>query len=1134
MPPDAIQTTGRWMRGVLAGLVCWLSHLPPLAAGEPQVTSAMPEPARLEFFEKQVRPLLAARCHECHGARRQKGGLRLDSRAAALAGGESGPVVVPGKPDESLLVDAVRYGQVFQMPPKGKLPDAEVAALVEWVRQGAPWPKDDPSAEAVGRPSAAEGEPLFTSEQRAFWAFRPPADPPPPPVKNGAWPKGPLDHFILAGLEARGLWPAPPADKRALIRRASYDLIGLPPTPGEVEAFLADESPDAFGRVVDRLLASPLYGQRWGRHWLDVARYADSNGLDENLAYVNAYRYRDYVVSAFNRDLPFDQFVIEQLAGDLLPPAADEAIRHERMVATGFLTLGAKMLAEDDPVKMEMDIIDEQLDTIGTTFMGLTIGCARCHDHKFDPVPTADYYSLAGIFKSTKTMENFNVVAVWHERPLAAPERIAAVEEHQERGARKKSEIDGRVKEANDAIVAEIRRDAARYLLAAALLDAGHFTLEPRMSNPAADQPTGAIVIEAEKFDRGQATKLFDGYGAGIGVIASFGPEASFAEYDVDLPSEGVYQIELRYAADASRPCDLLIDGQLLKHDAAKERTGTWNPDTQTWFAEALVSLSARKHTLRLQRREPFPHLDRLALVPRRPPDGVDPEIYAFPAPEAADRRWNRAVLDGWVRYLARTKHEPTSALHAWHVWQEAEGEIAKFDTVKFDANVSPVVAAVLREPRPKSAEELAERYGQLFLGAQNAWKELKQSPAGASADKLADPALEALRQVLDDPQGPFALPPRPEAHYTAETKAELARLRDELADLQRTAPPPLPLAMAVEERAVTNVRVHVRGNHLTQGEEVPRRFPRIIAGGEQPSLSPTASGRLELAQWLTRPNHPLTGRVLVNRVWRGHFGEGLVRTPDNFGRLGERPTHPELLDWLTRRFVENGWSIKSLHRLIMHSAAYQMSTAFNAEAAAADPDNRLCWRMNRRRLEAEAVRDAILAASGRLDPALEGTLLNANPRQYVASTNSVDTTQYESFRRSLYLPVIRSALYDVFQAFDFAEPSVANGGRASTTVAPQALFMMNSSLVGAETRHLAATLLANASADDAGRVGVLYARALGRPPSAADLSRALEFVGRMETNTAWQSLEPAERRLRAWQSLCRVLMSSSEFIYVE
>jgi hypothetical protein len=339
---------------------------------------------------------------------------------------------------------------------------------------------------------------------------------------------------------------------------------------------------------------------------------------------------------------------------------------------------------------------------------------------------------------------------------------------------------------------------------------------------------------------------------------------------------------------------------------------------------------------------------------------------------------------------------------------------------------------------------------------------------------------------------------------------------------------------MAVEDRQPVNVKIHVRGNHLTQSEEVPRRFLRVIAGENQTPLPADRSGRLELARWLTAPNHPLTSRVMANRVWRWHFGEGIVRSTDNFGRLGERPTHPALLDWLARRFVESGWSIKSLHRTIMLSATYQMSTAYNPEAAGVDPENRLLWRMNRRRLEAEAVRDAILATSGSLDRALGGRLLKANARQYVASTASVDIAQYQSFRRSLYLPVIRSALYETFQAFDFAEPSVPNGSRATTTVAPQALFMMNSPLVAEETKRLADELLSPPSADDAARVRLLYARAFSRPPSEAELARALEFVERLQAVPAWQSLAANERRGKAWQSLCRAAISSSEFIFVE
>ncbi|HUY92518.1 MAG TPA: DUF1553 domain-containing protein [Pirellulales bacterium] len=1099
------------------------------AADEPPGSAPPADRAAAEFFEKKVRPLLVARCQECHGPKQQKGGLRLDSLAAIVTGGDSGPALAPGKPDDSLLVDAVRYGQVFQMPPKGKLPEEEVAVLVEWVRRGAPWPNAEP---ITAKPAASTTSgPAITDEQRSFWAFRPPAEPPLPKVKNAAWVASPLDRFVLAELEAKGLSPAPAADRRMLIRRASFDLTGLPPTPEEVDAFLADQSPGAFERVVDRLLASLHYGERWGRHWLDVARYADSNGLDENLAYINAYRYRDYVVSAFNRDLPYDQFVVEQLAGDLLPGSGDPETDYQRIVATGFLSLGAKMLAEDDPVKMEMDIIDEQLDTLGVTFMGLTLGCARCHDHKFDPIPSADYYSLAGILKSTRTMDNFNVVAVWHERPLASKDEIAAVEGHQKLLAEKKAAVEARGKAAAEALSAAFRRDVARYLLVAGQLAEHSFDLQALMPKPDAEPPVGAIIVEAENFVRGQATKLFDGYGAGIGVIASFGPEASFAEYEVQIATPGVYQIELRYAAQDSRPVKLFVDGALVKPDAANQRTGSWNPDTQTWFVEAWVTLAAGVHTLRLERREPFPHLDRLALIPRSLPEEIDPAAFQLATAEAAaGGALNRAVLDRWRQALKRSEQDPKSPLYAWHVGRAASNQAAQ---AKPDA-ASPVTASVLRDPPPTTAAQLAERYGELFQQAIAAQEAATENAAGKSDQQPDEAAIETLRKLLYDPAGPCAPPAEAEHYFPPSDKDELVRLREEQVELEQSAPAPLPLAMAVEDREPVNLKIHIRGNHLTQGELAPRRFPRVIAGENQPALPADRSGRLELARWLVDPNHPLTGRVMVNRVWRWHFGEGIVRSTDNFGRLGERPTHPELLDWLARRFVESGWSLKALHRLIMLSSTYRMSTAYSAASAEIDPENRRLWRMNRRRLEAEAVRDAILAVSGSLDPALGGRLLKANARQYVASTTSVDIAQYQSFRRSLYLPVIRSALYETFQAFDFAEPSVPNGSRATTTVAPQALFMMNGPLVAEETKRLADKLLAETGIDDAARVRLLYERAFSRPPNEAESAQSLEFVARLEAAPAWQALPAAERRGKAWQSLCRVAISSSEFIFLE
>lgn len=930
-----------------------------------------------------------------------------------------------------------------------------------------------------------------------------------------------LDAFILAGLEARQLPPAPAADKRTLLRRATFDLTGLPPTIAEINDFLADDSSDAFAKVVDRLLASPQYGERWGRHWLDIARYADSNGLDENLSYANAYLYRDYVVSAFNRDKPYDLFVQEQLAGDLLPPDSNPAVSFERWTATGFLSLGAKMLAEDDPVKMQMDIIDEQVDTIGRALMGMTLGCARCHDHKFDPVPTDDYYSLAGIFKSTKTMENFKVVAKWQERVLATPEEIQFQLAQTDKVKHQKEEIKRIVEETNAVAFHNARQHVAENLLMGTELWQLNEQLKQAKSM-ASDLSTANIrglqIVEAEDFARGSAYKDLTNYGAGIGVIASPGNQLSFVEYDVVAETSGLHRLELRYAAAESRPVRLIINGEQVKAVAADKVTGTWFPDSQAWFVEGLFQLNAGQNVVRLERADPLPHFDKLLIVP----------VRFSESPLAAGKyEPHPVIVSQWARYLEKTKADHASALAVWHARLAAPGGAPA------QKPPAPKIAVLFQDVPAVSREELATRYQELFDRAERAWKEFKSTDAGKDAKALPDAGVEAFRQVLEDGEGPFATPKSAETFYPADTVVELKRLREELTSLEKSVPQ-FREAMSVTDAQAENLKVHLRGSHLTLGKEVPRRFLRIMAGEDQTPIDGTRSGRLELAQWLTSPEHPLTSRVIVNRVWQGHFGEGLVRSPDNFGRLGERPTHPELLDWLARRLIEGGWSLKGLHRLIMLSSTYQMSTAYNADAALADPTNQLWWRRNRRRLEAEAIRDAVLAVSGSLDLTMGGTLLPTPNRQYVTGTTSVNPVLYEGTRRSIYLPVVRSALFDVFQAFDFADPSVLNGKRETTTVAPQALFMMNSKLVLQETKKLAAALLADPQRDDAERVRQMYEKGYGRLPTALEIERALAYVGRYTEHAEAKSTTPAESRLQAWQSLCRALLAANEFVYIE
>jgi hypothetical protein len=790
-------------------------------------------PQDVEFFEKKVRPLLVAHCYECHSqqAGEPEGELLLDHKSGWEQGGDLGPAVIPRDPDQSLLIKAVRYRDSdLQMPPSGKLSDAEIAALEEWVRRGAP----DPRTSAA--PTRREKQEWSLEEGRQHWSFRPSLRPSLPEVKDRSWPRSPIDFFILAELEKHGLRPAPAADKRTLIRRATFDLTGLPPTPRDVEEFLADDSPGAFARVVDRLLDSPRYGERWGRHWLDVARYADSNGLDENIAHGNAWRYRDWVVTAFNRDLPFGDFLQWQLAGDLLP-TDDEPLRRERLVATGFLSLGPKVLAESDEQKMRWDIVDEQIDTVGKAFLGLTLGCARCHDHKFDPVPTTDYYALAGIFGSTQTMESYKRIARWYEHPLPTPEELERQKEHQAAVAARKTEVEAIVQTANEQLLATL----------------------------------------------GEGAEL------------------------------------------------------------------------------------------------------------------------------------------------------------------------------------------------PKDAE----------------------------------------------------------TRYPEETKAKLKAARDELAKLEKSAPE-VSSAMGVTDGDVADVAVQIRGSYLNAGEIVPRRFPQVLAGEEQSPLPADHSGRLQLAEWMADPHHPLTWRVFVNRIWRWRFGEGIVPSTDNFGRLGEAPTNLPLLDYLAHRFIDSGGSVKAMHRLTMLSSTYQMSGAYDVRAAAIDPANRLLWRRAPQRLEAEAVRDSLLYVAGILEPQMGGSLLHVKNREFLFDHTSKDQTTYLHYQRSLYLPVIRNHVYDALELFDFPDPAVLNGDRATTTVAPQSLFLMNSQVAWDASEQLAQSLLAHPELEDAARVARLYETAVNRPAAPDEIDRSLSYLAQFEATHAEAAGSDADGRLRAWQSLCQALTASNEFIYVK
>jgi mono/diheme cytochrome c family protein/cytochrome c553 len=883
-----------------------------------------PDPAKVEFFESKIRPLLADRCFECHGADKQKAGLRLDTPDAMLGGGDSGPAVVPGNPDESLLVEAIRYDGPYKMPPKGKLSDAEVAALTDWVKMGAPWP-DSRGPQPAPTPTHAGPRPI-TEDESAFWSFRPIADPPVPIVRDAAWPRTTIDRFILSSLESAGLRPAPPAEKRTLIRRATFDLIGLPPTPEEVEAFVADEAPDAYERLVDRLLASPHYGERWGRHWLDIARYGEDQAHSfKPRLYPNGFRYRDWIASALNADMPYDRFVVEQVAADLL----DEPGRRERLPALGFFACGPVYYGD----AKGFDQIDDRIDTMARGFLGLTVACARCHDHKYDPIRQADYYALAGVIGSTQ----------YDETPIAPPEEVEAYQRSQAEIAAKDREIAALLDDEASRLAESQAREVAHYLVAAW-----------KLRNRRAEDPA----VDAERIAREE------------------GLEAKSLD---------------RWA------------GYLARRDGER-------PHLAAWFSL-------------LDRREPAACL-------------------------ATDADAIREVE-----------------------------EVAR----EFQARALAVVAS--REPveSPKDA-----------------------GTGGDASEKKAD---KALRDELIGEKGPLAVPrQRVEKVMSGESRARLAAMRSDLDRIKSQAPSMYPVAHALKEGKPKDMRILLRGNPDMPGPEVPRRFLAVL-GGE---TFAEGSGRLELARAIASPDNPLTARVMVNRVWQHHFGRGLVGTASNFGRLGEPPSHPELLDHLARRFIDSGWSIKSLHRAIMLSAVYRQGGGDDPRAVELDPENRLLWRMDRRRLEVEAWRDAMLAVSGRLDPALGGP------------SSGLDDA--ENRRRTFYAAVSRHDLHPMLRLFDFPDPNITSGERTRTNVPLQQLFVLNDEFLVLSARGLASTLT---GPDDA-RIRRAYALLFGRPPSDAELRLGLSYLGVVSAEGQ------GEDDLSRWERYAQVLLGTNEFLYVD
>jgi mono/diheme cytochrome c family protein len=953
-----------------------------LAAAD-RTAAAAPSGSReagTEFFETHVRPILAENCYSCHGPAQQLAGLRLDSRAAMLKGSEHGPVLVPGDPEKSALIRAIRYAGAIKMPPPGKLSTPAIEALTAWVKMGSPWPVT--SAAAV----TAAGGYTISEAQQHHWAYLPGRRPPLPAVKDKTWCLSPIDRFVLARLEQRGLRPAPHTDKITLLRRATFDLTGLPPTIPQIDAFLADHSPNAFARVVDRLLASPRYGERWGRHWLDVARYADTKGyaFTEDSHYPNAYTYRDYVIDAFNRDLPYNQFILQQLAADQLPLGADK----RALAAMGYLTVGRRFLNN------EPDIIDDRIDVVTRGLMGLTVSCARCHDHKFDPIPTKDYYSLYGIFASS-TEPNPEAIS-----PASVVETYAA---HEKRVQETEKQIGATIETQRDRLEQEFRTHVGDYLLAAS---------------------------------RG-----------------STGNNAGGA-----------------------------------------------------------------------------------------PSTGLNPQ-----------------VMERWQRFLG--KQDSHGAIFG--PWLETAGATRGSATLIASGaespKLNPLVAGMLHDSQPLTLPELAQRYTALFATVDQHWRDLqaKYRIAGALAARngqptpkmptfLPDPAEDSLRLVIYGRDSPVVLKEEElEPRFEASARETLKSLRQNAEELRATMPPAPEYAMVLEDaKEPANPHVFLRGNPRNRGDEVPRQFLLILAGDHRQPFQ-HGSGRLELAQAIASPANPLTARVMVNRIWLHHFGEGLVRTPSDFGMRSEPPTLPELLDYLAARFVESGWSIKQMQRLIMLSSTYQMSSDGDPRGRQLDPENRLLWHMNRRRLELEPLRDSMLAVSGELNLKMGGPAVEITQPPY-------------SPRRTVYGFIDRQNLQGLFRTFDFASPDTTNAQRHETTVPQQALFMMNSPFVVDQARHIAARSDIAGLQEPDRRIRYLYRLLFGRLPTSTEVSLGQRFLqaaagsGQSVVKASPDSAplpavtlastapRPAaipartSASLLPWQEYIQVLLMTNEFAFVD
>lgn len=913
-----------------------------------------PNPDQVRFFEEKIRPVIAEHCYECHSDKKQQGDLRFDRRDAVIP-----HAVKPGQPDQSRFLQVLKYDpNDTQMPPKGKLPQDKIDLLTEWVRMGAPWPADKPgTAHSSGFARRENGEIDFNAVAQTHWAYRPIARPIPPRAHSQDRVITPVDNFVLNKLEEKQMTLAPESSRDALVRRLYEDLLGLRPTYEQVQAFTTDDSPTAVNDLVEQLLASPEFGEKWARMWLDISRYADTKGyvFTDERRFAFSYTYRDYVIDAFNSDKPYDQFIIEQLAADKLnlPPMSPQ------LAAMGFLTLGPRFIGDNNA------IIDDRIDVVTRGLMGMTTSCARCHDHKYDPVPTQDYYSLYGVFASCREPEELPQIG---EADKSSPEYLAFEAERAKRQKEVDDYLDGAYKELQD----HSRNRAGEFLIALA-----------------------------------QKANLVPG------------------DIKFDPP---------------------LRDKQLELWQKYLERE--MKPENRIW--------------------------------------GALFKLKSLPAGEFAVK---------------------------------AAEQIATYSP----ENTHPAILNALKSQPPQNYLDVVKLYGRVLEDNRKLWEQEKA--AHPEWTVLPDGDAEQMRQVLFGEKSPAAFPrDQIERYYGRDHREKSRDLRKKVAELVVTSPGSPPHGMVlVDNDQPTEPVVFERGNPGRRGPQVPRRMLRIVAGNDSPAFQ-NGSGRLELAQRIASKDNPLTARVFVNRVWLQLMGTALVNSPSDFGVRTDPPTHPEMLDWLSGRFIDSGWSVKTLIREIVLSSTYRQSIIHDVKAESADPENRLYWKQNRKRFQFEQMRDSMLAAAGVLDDRMTGRPVEIEKRQERKERKRLDKKISEflgldsqfTARRSIYSFIDRNNFSSLLRTFDYPSPDSSSPQRPNTVVPQQALFGLNSPFVS-ELSKIAAERVTGDTPD--AKIRSLFQLTLAREPAAEEASWSVSYLER-HPDGLWQ--------------VAQVLLLSNEFQFTE